>query len=792
MKRSRVLIVGIFLFGLVPPDLAHAGPPSSSKSASILRVDPRGMPRWIEGSLGHLDVSDVERSGPRVVAKLAREWLGGSGKERLALIRLETDLAGRSHLRFQQTLRGLEVVGDEVVLHVHSASGEVLGLSGRVVPDLGWLPTEPGLDAETALRQAADEAGLFPSEAAEEPALVFYLAFDAREPVLAWAARVRYRDDAGLFSDRLFADASTGALVARHRLQADAKVREVYDLCEKAVLPGVLVLSDAAPASGECSAPPAEGTEEAAGVAHSQAGLYYDALYGAFGRDSSDGRGRTLKTAVHHGFPNVAGYDFEHSLAYFGNGTPPFVPNMVAAFDLVAHEQSHGLVYDAAGLTYDRPSGTAALHESLADVFAAVAEAWISGGVTPDTWKMFEDLALPGSGHDATRYLDDPARDERSLDHFSEYDTSLAPHYNAGILNLAFHLLTMGGEHPRPEHRNGVTVSGVGLQASRNVFYAALLSLGSGADMEDFRLAALAAAVAGYGEGSNVHRATHDAFCVVGFACDREAPLQYVDVPVHDAVVSGDTYIHGWAIDASGVRPTLSLLVDGQPAVVSEFTYGDYRKGVCDAHPEIPDPNCPHVGWSGRLDTTRYANGSHTLQVRATDRLGRTSYASRRFVIDNPPRTVSFDAVADSWVDHLDPTANHGSDPHLDTRADTTGRGRHAYLKFSVSGVAGTVVSAKLRIRTRDTSFPSARVYHIATTTWSENAITWNDAPLDFLLQYGIGALAADSWQEIDVRSIVTGNGTYSIGLVAADAPGLGFWSLDSVYPPTLVVTYQP
>ncbi len=162
--------------------------------------------------------------------------------------------------------------------------------------------------------------------------------------------------------------------------------------------------------------------------------------------------------------------------------------------------------------------------------------------------------------------------------------------------------------------------------------------------------------------------------------------------------------------------------------------------------------------------------------------------------IDMSGGNSSFTAVADSWVWQNNPTANHGSWTALYVRSAGTGRGRHTYLKFHVSGVSGAVQSATLRIHTGGVTggvgFPASRVYWMVDTTWNENTITWNNAPLDFHLQYPTYDLPANSWVELDVSPIVSGNGTYTIGLVGPDEPGLWYHSRESQYKPTLIVDH--
>ena len=124
-------------------------------------------------------------------------------------------------------------------------------------------------------------------------------------------------------------------------------------------------------------------------------------------------------------------------------------------------------------------------------------------------------------------------------------------------------------------------------------------------------------------------------------------------------------------------------------------------------------------------------------------------------------------------------------------RTADTGYPRNAYFKFTVSGVTGPVTSAKMRVKTGPVTFPNATV-SIIDNSWNEFTVTWNNAPLDSFFQYGIGRLPADSWVEIEVSSIVTGNGTYTIGMVAPDIPNLCFRSRQSTEKPTLHVTFPP
>jgi len=811
--RNRCLFPVLFVWTLsmVPVSLqAGASQPEERPSRQGTRVENWGWSAWVKGTLGRVDLEDLERSAAPVVVRLAREHFGATGRESLSFDRLNRDTFGRAHVRFEEKLHGLRVVGSSLTLHIDLATGEAVGVHGRFAPEAAWLPRTPGLAAGEALELAAAEAGLAVLEICEDRELVYYLPYDSEDPVLAWTATVRYVEGDLPLSDSLFADAATGALLGREQHQAPSGYQQTYDLQNKEQYhppdpdPGVLVLSN--------TRTEGTGTEDVEALAaHENAGEYHFALAGLFGRSSIDGKNGVLKTGIREAtlYKNTFHAEITDRIVLLSNGDDKrYEVAAGVAYDLVAHEQSHLLIYLAGGLGYSKDTPSGSLHEALADIFASATESYLKEkkrnltyGKLGSPLLMF-DQVFKQKGCAAERFLSDPVKDNTSecgkgsigsVDYWSEFSLDPpVPHRNAGILNLAFSLLSNGGRHPQSAvHGTRVDVQGVGYKQAAAIFYNALLSMPG--DFEGFRTAALEAAISGFGLGSAQHKATHDAFCEVGFFCDTAAPLVHVDVPANYGRVSGNATIAGWATDASGVvGGSMRFRVDGQWLSSSEATYGVSRQDVCNYYPTLQDPNCPAVGWSGTIDTSKYSNGYHTLWVFATDALGFQRSAARQFYVDNPPVTVTFSPVADSWVRHDDPYRNFGSDSFLSVRSDATGHGKHTYLKFTVSGVSGSVTSAKLRIRTAGVKHPSSRVYHIADTSWGEYSIKWSNAPLYFLSQWPVGPLAAREWHEIDVSSIVNGNGTYTIGLVGPDTPYLNFYSRESAYPPSLIVSYRP
>lgn len=92
---------------------------------------------------------------------------------------------------------------------------------------------------------------------------------------------------------------------------------------------------------------------------------------------------------------------------------------------------------------------------------------------------------------------------------------------------------------------------------------------------------------------------------------------------------SGVIGLTGWALDDDGVR-AVDVFVDGVP--VGRAGYGRNRPGVTRHFPGLPDSDAAGFGFN--LDTTRFLNGLHQVEVRVTSESG-----ERRFL---NPATIEF------------------------------------------------------------------------------------------------------------------------------------------------------
>lgn len=180
-------------------------------------------------------------------------------------------------------------------------------------------------------------------------------------------------------------------------------------------------------------------------------------------------------------------------------------------------------------------------------------------------------------------------------------------------------------------------------------------------------------------------------------------------------------------------------------------------------------------------------NGSHVFEVRATVAGGTdASPAARTWTVDSsvPIRLLP---DADGTVRAGTPGANEGLS--LALRADSS-PSEQSFARFTVSGVpAGeSVTSATLRMRATNGSGNGPEIYPSA-TSWSEDAVTWNSRPaLTGPLVADIGAVAVGAWAEYDVTERVTGNGSYSFGVIPDSSDGTVFSSREGADAPELII----
>jgi PKD repeat protein len=159
-----------------------------------------------------------------------------------------------------------------------------------------------------------------------------------------------------------------------------------------------------------------------------------------------------------------------------------------------------------------------------------------------------------------------------------------------------------------------------------------------------------------------------------------------------------------------------------------------------------------------------------------------------------PVTTVTFTPQADARVQEANPTTNYptgylrtdgAANPDVDT-----------YLRFQLAGIAGQVVSAKLRLQDTDNATVDGPAAYGTSTSWSEGTINWSNRPARTSGPHDDkGAIAAGAIAEWDVTPLVNGNGPVGIALAQASADGANFAAREdptSSRRPQLIVTYMP
>jgi hypothetical protein len=151
--------------------------------------------------------------------------------------------------------------------------------------------------------------------------------------------------------------------------------------------------------------------------------------------------------------------------------------------------------------------------------------------------------------------------------------------------------------------------------------------------------------------------------------------------------------------------------------------------------------------------------------------------------------TLTFTAVADAQVQEANPSTNYGTSTVL-TVVGASQPDVESYIRFTVSGVTGTVQNAKLRVFDgRDPSTNGPAVYGTS-NTWTETGITWkNRTARTTGVIDNVGAVKKRAWLEYNVTSVVTTAGTYSFVLAADSTDSVKFSSREGSKPPQLVLT---
>jgi len=177
-------------------------------------------------------------------------------------------------------------------------------------------------------------------------------------------------------------------------------------------------------------------------------------------------------------------------------------------------------------------------------------------------------------------------------------------------------------------------------------------------------------------------------------------------------------------------------------------------------------------------DTTGSPGMTYSYTVDATDAATNHSLLSDPALATTPGTACSVTLVptADSWVDASQPTVNNGTKTQLRVDGSPV---LVSYLKFNVPG-SGTVSRATLRIYANSSHSVGFDVRSVADTTWTETGLTYSNAPGYGDVAASSGPLAAGTWVEVDVTSLVAANGLLSLALTTTSGTAMSLASREA------------
>jgi bacillolysin len=276
-------------------------------------------------------------------------------------------------------------------------------------------------------------------------------------------------DDTSLYSGKVKLDTTKNA-DGTYSLEDGSRGKGVVtlDAQNKQRPSGAVAIKDDNDVWGEAGDPE---RNLAAVDAHYGAQMTYDFYKNVLGRDSLDGKGEKLISNVHIGTKYVNAF-WDGKQMNYGDGDGK-TAGPLTTLDIAGHEITHGLTERTAGLIYRGESG--GLNEAFSDIMGTGVEWYASqqNAAVKFDWAVGEDAWTPQNGDptDALRYMDDPTKDNYSIDHYSKYPQQTEVHGSSGIANNAFYLLVNGGTNRTSKE---TVDGGIGMEKGLKIYYRAL------------------------------------------------------------------------------------------------------------------------------------------------------------------------------------------------------------------------------------------------------------------------------------------------------------------------------
>lgn len=280
--------------------------------------------------------------------------------------------------------------------------------------------------------------------------------------------------------------------------------------------------------------------------AHWAAAKTIDYFYEKFGRKSYNDNNKSLSLYIHwlsyddrkNGRTGTNNAQWTGYVIMLGDGDGTDF-NPYTSIDVVAHEIGHAVTKYSAGLKYLNESG--AINESLSDIWGACVKHYAA--TTKKIWWHDYESRTDGK---ASRLLSNPHGDSAYYKCPDTYKGSYwrtgaedngGVHYNSGVMNYWFYLLTHGGSGINGKG-DSYNVTGIGFDKSEQIIYKALTDYFTrNTNFANAALYTREAAIELYGLCSDEVKSVVDAWKAVGVPIN----LDIDDIfHIHQTIETGD------------------------------------------------------------------------------------------------------------------------------------------------------------------------------------------------------------------------------------------------------------
>jgi len=522
----------------------------------------------------------------------------------------ETDAKGMVHYRYQQSMNGIAIENADMVVHV--VNGKISSQNGKWIKDFpANLQSRASVTEGNALNKALQHIGAqtykwqIPAEEAfikreqNNAAATFYpkatlVYYSGERDVTPAALRLAYKFDIyaqqPLSRQLVFVDAVNGKILGKRELihetnatgtaqtafsgtqtittdytGATYRLRETgrgagintYNLQTGTNYGAAVDFTDADNNWNNVNA----AKDEYATDAHWATEKTYDYFFQKFNRNSIDNAGMALNSYLHYSVGYFNAFWDGNRMTY-GDGDAAHGNRPLTSLDVCGHEISHGVTERTSNLVYSYESG--AMNEGFSDIFGTAIEAYARPGNTD--W-------LIGGDFYTIRNMSNP----NAFNHPDTYGGTFwytgggdngGVHYNSGVLNHWFYLLTAGGSGVN-DHSVSFNVTGIGMDKAAAIAYRLnTFYLISTSEYYDARILGIQAAEDLYGVGSNEAIQTANAWTAVGLyasTCNATSGLTAVSILDRSATLK-------WNLESGAAYYNVQMKANSYPYWSTVYT----------------------------------------------------------------------------------------------------------------------------------------------------------------------------------------------------------------------------